>query len=320
MSNALAKVEAGQVTAWSPEQTDLIKRTCAPGATNDELQMYLHVAKTSGLDPLRRQLHFVKHGGRVHFIADVNGLQARAAAEPDFEGILHAVVYEKDVFEVDQARGEVSKHVHNPFGTNGRIAGAWAVVRRRGMLPFLAMVRFSEYDNASNPLWKSKPAVMIAKVAKSTALRLAYPAQLSSIYERAEMDQALPAPESEPAPEPRREKPAPASVTVSIAQPETADEILQAIPIHTVKAAQEAVDKVLGRAPAKMGFGPRRGDALGELAFDDLLAAREEAMERLSASTSGDKWAVPLKKNLAEISAELAARETASAGESGVAG
>lgn len=191
---ALAKTEAqpAQIQAWTHEQRDLIRRTCAPGATDDELAMYLHVAKTSGLDPLRRQLHFVKVQGRVHFIADVNGLQARAASEPDFEGILHAAVYEKDAFEVDQTKGEVTKHVHNPFGNNGKLVGAWAVVRRRGMAPFLSIVRFSEYENGNNPLWKTKPAVMIDKVAKSTALRLAYPTQLGGIYDRAEMDKAIP--------------------------------------------------------------------------------------------------------------------------------
>jgi hypothetical protein len=55
------------------------------------------------------------------------------------------------------------------------------------MLPFVSIVRFAEYDNGNNPLWKSKPAVMIDKVAKSTALRLAYPEQLGGIYDRAEL-------------------------------------------------------------------------------------------------------------------------------------
>lgn len=187
MSEAIAKQQE-VIPMWTREQRELIKNTVAPGATDDELSMFLHVAAKSGLDPLRKQIHFTKMGGRIAFIADINGLQARAAKEPDYEGILHAVVYEKDDFQVDATTGEVTKHLSNPFGANGRLVGAWATVRRKGMLPFTSVVRFNEYDNPNNPLWKTKPAVMIDKCAKSTALRLAYPEQLGGIYEQAELD------------------------------------------------------------------------------------------------------------------------------------
>lgn len=208
MADAIVKhlpQPVASIVPFSPEQRELIKRTVAPGATDDELAMFLHVAQRSGLDPLRKQIHFLKVGGRCAFIADVNGLQARAAQEADFEGLLHAVVYEKDAFEVNNTTGEVVKHIHNPLGNNGGIVGAWATVRRKGMLPFTAVVRFKEYENNNNPLWKSKPAVMIDKVAKSTALRLAYPVQLGSLMDESEAPQerevnAAPAPAEPPKP------------------------------------------------------------------------------------------------------------------------
>lgn len=188
MSSAIVKTQESGLATWTPEQKELIKRTVAPNASDDELAMFLHVAAVSGLDPLRKQIHFTKMGGRIAFIADINGLQARAAREADFEGILHAVVYEKDDFVVDGTTGQIIKHMSNPLGANGRIVGAWATVRRKGMLPFTSIVRFNEYDNPNNPMWKTKPGVMIDKCAKSTALRLAYPEQLGGIYERAEID------------------------------------------------------------------------------------------------------------------------------------
>lgn len=183
--------QAMAIQDFSPDQKDLIKRTVAKDATDDELSMFLHIARQSGLDPLRRQIHFLKMQGRVVTIADVNGLQARAAREADYEGILHAPVYEKDDFLLDNVTGQVVRHTTNPLGANGALIGAWAIVKRRGMQPFVSVVRFREYDASSrNPIWKSMPAMMIDKCAKSTALRLAYPEQLGSIYEPAELDNA----------------------------------------------------------------------------------------------------------------------------------
>jgi phage recombination protein Bet len=184
---AEAIVKAADVSAWTADQRDLIKRTVAKDASDDELQMFLHVARVSELDPLLKQIHFTKMGGRIAFIADVNGLQARASRAPDFEGIACAVVYEKDDFLMDQKTGEVVKHVNNPFNTSSKPVGAWAVVRRAGKLPFVSCVRFTEYDNPSNALWKSKPSVMVLKCAKSTALRLAYPEKFSGVYDEAEL-------------------------------------------------------------------------------------------------------------------------------------
>lgn len=175
---------------WTDEQRNLIKRTVAPDATNDELAMFLHVAKKAGLDPLQKQVWFVKRSGRVTVQAGVDGLQARALRMPDCEGISSAAVYEKEEFLFDKAKGEVVKHQSNPFGQMGALIGAWGIVRRKGKTPFCALVRFAEYADSNSPLWKNKPSVMIEKVARSTALRRAYPEEFGGIYDPAEMGSA----------------------------------------------------------------------------------------------------------------------------------
>lgn len=183
----------GNVIQFNREQVDLIKRTVMPGdATDDELKLFMHVARASGLDPLRRQIHCTKRNGKLTLIAGIDGLRARAAREPDFEGLLHGVVCAKDVVEFDATTGTVVKHIHNPFADRGAIIGAWATVIRKGKLPFTANVKFSEFAQMQSPTWKQMPAVMIDKVAQSTALRMAYPEQFSAIYEQAEMDQSEP--------------------------------------------------------------------------------------------------------------------------------
>jgi phage recombination protein Bet len=198
MSN-LAAIQPQHVAAFSPDQTALIKRTVAPDASNDELAMFLHVAAKSGLDPLQRQIWFVKRKAnvgtkenprwedRVTIQAGIDGLQARAARESDYEGMLYGVVCAKDDFRFNATTGVVEAHTYNPFADRGQIMGAWCIVRRKALLPFTAMVRFSEYYDDRSFLWKGKPAVMIEKVARSTALRRAYPEQFGGIYESAEM-------------------------------------------------------------------------------------------------------------------------------------
>jgi len=163
------------LVAFSREQVDLIKRTlCPQDTTDDELKLFLHVARESGLDPLRRQIHCTKRKGRLAIIAGIEGLMARASQQPDFRGVLGNTVCQKDEFLFDGTTNRVVKHTVNPFGERGSLVGAWATVLREGLTPYTVLVRFAEFNQTESPTWRAMPHQMILKVAKSQALRAAY--------------------------------------------------------------------------------------------------------------------------------------------------
>ena len=60
--------------------------------------------------------------------------------------------------------------------------GAWHEVA--------ATAIWGEYAQPSGPMWKKMPHLMLAKCAEALALRRAFPAELSGVYIKKEMDQA----------------------------------------------------------------------------------------------------------------------------------
>jgi phage recombination protein Bet len=154
------------------EQVDLIKSQVAVGATDNELRLFLYVADKSGLDPVTKQIYFIKRGGKMTIQTAIDGFRAIAdrtgqyssSDEPIFEEIGNNPV---------KATVTVGKVVQ---GVEGK---------------FTASARWSEYYPEKNAfMWDKMPHTMLGKCAEALALRKAFPAQLSGLYTGDEMDQA----------------------------------------------------------------------------------------------------------------------------------
>ncbi len=78
------------------EQIDLIKKTVAKGATDSELELFLYHAKRTGLDPLLRQIHFMKrkfwnqdeqkYEDTVTIQTGIDGYRVIADRKPEYDG------------------------------------------------------------------------------------------------------------------------------------------------------------------------------------------------------------------------------------------
>jgi phage recombination protein Bet len=157
-----------QITTWSAEMADTIKKTVAKGATDAEFEMFSRLAIKYGLDPFAKEIWCVSMGGGgVTIMASRDGYLKAAQRDPDYRGLKSFVVREGDDFEIDA----MSCSVRHKFGLKrGAILGAWAMATHALREPVIVWAEFGEY-NKSNGTWRQYPSAMIQKVAEVMALK-----------------------------------------------------------------------------------------------------------------------------------------------------
>jgi len=164
---------SGKEGQWN-DKLDLIKRTVANGATQDELELFLYHARRAGLDPLARQIYFVKRKGRGTIQVGIDGLRLIADRTGIYAGNDDAI------FE-----GDDSGHPLRATVT------VYKIVKSQ-RCSFSATARWSEYypGDEQGFQWRKMPHVMLAKCAEALALRKAFPMEMSGLYVHEEMEQA----------------------------------------------------------------------------------------------------------------------------------
>jgi phage recombination protein Bet len=175
------------LTLWTPEQTQLISTTIAPGCSNDELRLFAYACQRTGLDPFSRQIYAIRrrqkqsdgsYGHVMTIQAGIDGLRSIAERTGQLDGS------QSYWCGSDGAWVDVWLDSKPP-------AAAKTIIHRKGCAhPFSATARFADF-NAGQGLWSKMPSVMIAKCSEAQALRRAFPADLSGVYSTDEMDQAV---------------------------------------------------------------------------------------------------------------------------------
>lgn len=174
---------------FSREKVELIKRTVAQGVTDDELQLFLHVAGRSGLDPFAKQIHAVKRynkgqGREVMSIqTGIDGYRLLADRSGKYAGS-DDYTFDDGLTEYQHIQSKRDKPTTATV-TVWKLAGGQRV-------PFTATARWQEYypGDKQGFMWNKMPYLMLGKCAEALALRKAFPAELSGMYIREEMEQA----------------------------------------------------------------------------------------------------------------------------------
>jgi phage recombination protein Bet len=165
------------ITLWTPEQTQLISSTIAPGCSQDELRLFAYACQRTGLDPFSKQIYAIKRGGKMTIQAGIDGLRSIAERTGQLDG-------SETLWCGEDGQWQDVWLAKTPP------AAAKTIIYRKGSShPFVGVARFTDY-NAGQGLWSKMGAAMIAKCSEALALRKAFPADLSGVYSTDEMQQA----------------------------------------------------------------------------------------------------------------------------------
>jgi phage recombination protein Bet len=156
--------------AITGEKLDLIKRTVAKGASDEELELFLYTCKRTGLDPLTRQIYCIKRGGQMTTMTGIDGYRAIADRTGKYAG------NDDPIFDSEQKPRRATVTVYK------LVEGV--------RCPFTSTARWDQYYPGKSPLWDKMPHLMLGKCAEALALRKAFPQDLSGLYTKEEMDQA----------------------------------------------------------------------------------------------------------------------------------
>jgi phage recombination protein Bet len=153
-------------------KTDLIKRLYCKGASNDEFELFLHACKRTGLDPFMKQIYAIKRAGQLTIQTGIDGLRLVAERTGNYSPGRESTFCQDEKGYLISATSYIKKRTSD---------GTWHEVSATAYL--------DEY-NAKQGLWGKMPRAMLSKCAEALALRKAFPAEMSGVYTKDEMEQA----------------------------------------------------------------------------------------------------------------------------------
>jgi phage recombination protein Bet len=176
------------------DKIQLMHRTLARGASEDELALFVEQCRRTGLDPFARQIYSVR---RKQWNSISRSYEEAQVIQVSIDG------FRLIADRTHKYAGQVGPWWCGPDGEwlevwlsdESPAAAKVGVLRHDFHQPLFATALFKSYVQTNahgEPVsrWKTDPAGMLAKCAEALALRRAFPHELSGLYTTEEMGQA----------------------------------------------------------------------------------------------------------------------------------
>jgi phage recombination protein Bet len=169
------------LVVFSDDKIKLIKDTVCKDASDNELQLFLHVCQQVKLDPFMKQIYSIprKNKNKDGSYTTVRTIQT------SIDG--YRLIAERTG---KYAPGKEPSFVYD---SHGRIVSATSYVKKMtpdGTWHEVSATAFMAEYHAGTSFWDKMPHGQLAKCAETLALRKAFPAEFSAIRSDEEMEQA----------------------------------------------------------------------------------------------------------------------------------
>lgn len=193
MSSEIVKFEAddGQMVEFGEKE---VRDLVCPEASPRDVSLFLAFCQAHKLDPIGAKDAYLvgfrdkKTGNfQASIITSYHVFNKIACSHDDYDGIESGII-------VADRQGRVTEVPGAAFFPNlgQTLLGGWArVYSKKRSHPFVVRVSLADYTTGWGN-WKSRPAMMIEKVAKCQGWRGMYPEEMRGMYGAEEMDKASP--------------------------------------------------------------------------------------------------------------------------------
>lgn len=170
------------------DNINFIKNSVATGATDEELKMLLYLSKEYNLDPLKKEIFFIKYGGKSTIITSRDGYLKIANSNPNFDGIESDVVYVGDkLTKMPDGSMTIEYGPEHLIFDKNKLTGAYCSVFRKDRSKATTIfVSLKDYYKKNTPIWEQYINAMILKVAEAMALKRAF--SISGLVTREEIE------------------------------------------------------------------------------------------------------------------------------------
>jgi len=169
---------------FNESELDILKNMYCKGLSDDEVNVFLHICKRTGLDPRARQLYPVKRPNRktgkddLTIQTGIDGYRLIAERTGKYAPGKESTYKYDDKGRLLSATSYIKKMT---------LDGTWHEVAANAL--YCEYVQ-TKYDGAPTQFWVKMGHTMLAKCAEALALRKAFPNDFSGIYTKEEMMQA----------------------------------------------------------------------------------------------------------------------------------